>query len=218
VSTFTYFPSANEQVAGHWVRFRVARCKNGHEERVRDTSANGLPPQALAKMFRAKGWEISSNFGGKVCPKCKADRPTKQQWKAIHAKRTEVSSHDNTVIRMPTAKVADDPRQPTRDDKRVIRDALDEHYDEKAERYTKNWSDKALAAKLNKPERWVADVREEFYGPDVNEAAAFYATEVAALRKRVDEVEASAMDHLAKQMEEIKAALKKLEVNASYAA
>ena len=63
------------------------------------------------------------------------------------------------------------PRQPTRDDNRRIRDAMEQHYDEGAGYYRDSFTDEALAANLSLPRAWVTRIREDFYGAEVNEAS-----------------------------------------------
>lgn len=66
--------------------------------------------------------------------------------------------------------MAQQPREPTREDNRRILSKLDESYDEKREMYKGDWSDKRVAETLDVPRAWVADIRERVYGPDRNEA------------------------------------------------
>lgn len=77
-----------------------------------------------------------------------------------------VGELDFPSMPVPEALKADTPRTPTREDNRRIRDALDEHYDERAGAYHGSMRDKTLAGKLIVPVAWVAAVREQFFGPD----------------------------------------------------
>jgi hypothetical protein len=58
----------------------------------------------------------------------------------------------------------DAPRSPTRDERALIHDALTTGYDSVDQRYLKDGSDKALAAKLDVPRAWVTDIRVAFFG------------------------------------------------------
>lgn len=60
------------------------------------------------------------------------------------------------------------PRQPTRDEKRAIMDMLKEIYDVDAGRYKGGETDKTIAETLEGGimPGWVAQLREEFFGPD----------------------------------------------------
>jgi hypothetical protein len=72
----------------------------------------------------------------------------------------------------PEPVLADAPRPSTLSERKLIRDYLDQHYDEPNGRWYGDLNDKKAAAKLMMPLAWVADLREHTYGPDVNEAEA----------------------------------------------
>ena len=78
-----------------------------------------------------------------------------------------------------------DPRQPNRDQKRLIILALEDAYDAAAKRYRGDMTDRRLADQLGEGimPGWVSDLREDFFGPVGNE-------EIEALR--VDLAAASA--------------------------
>lgn len=148
------------------------------------------------RIFKTKGWLIGSRAGKHVCPSCRAPkRPdlTPAQRRAAYCRIEGMepaapapSEPVNPVMAEKLAPVlaamtaepeeppmaAEPPRQPSQADNRRILDALTAHYDEDAARYRKAFSDEALAKALDMPRAWIADVRERFYGPDVNEATA----------------------------------------------
>lgn len=66
--------------------------------------------------------------------------------------------------------IAESPRAPTPAENRRIMDALDEHYDSERGRYRQSFNDAAVSHKLDLPRAWVKKVREEFFGPEANEA------------------------------------------------
>jgi hypothetical protein len=59
-------------------------------------------------------------------------------------------------------------RKPTREDRRRVMDELNINYNDVG--YVASASDTSLAAKLDVPRVWVSDIRDEFFGPDQNEA------------------------------------------------
>lgn len=147
------------------------------------------------RIFKTRGWLIGSRAGKHVCPSCHAPkRPelTPAQRRAAYCKiegapraqpqldpvNPVMAEKLAPVLAAMTAEpeeppmAAEPPRHPTQADNRRILDCLIEHYDEEAQRYRKAFSDEALAQKLAVPRLWVSDVRERFYGPDVNEAMA----------------------------------------------
>jgi hypothetical protein len=62
------------------------------------------------------------------------------------------------------ASTASDIRQPTRDERSMIHDALTTDYDIVQQRYVGNGSDQVVATRLNIPRAWVRDLREMFFG------------------------------------------------------
>ena len=94
--------------------------------------------QAHAKL-QGQGWSFVK---GKLrCPSCEAKRK---------------------VVPM---KAAEAPREPTRSQKREIMDMLETAYDTDNERYTGGDTDDTVADVLKVMPGWVAQIREEFFGP-----------------------------------------------------
>lgn len=85
-----------------------------------------------------------------------------------------------------TATLVADPatRQATREQNRTISEALDANYDIERGCYRGALTDKVLAEKLKFPAAWVAAVRDQFFGPDKNEAAAVLVQDLDSLKKR----------------------------------
>lgn len=164
-------------------------CAKGAE--LVDSTQAGMPPEMVAKKFTVMGWSVGHNASRDRCPDC-SNKPK------------------TNVVPMK----AEPPRQPTREDRRRIIDALEEHYDTAHERYTANWSDKALAAKLSLPLAWVAEERDRAYGPDVNEAAEKRSLAVVALEKRLSELEEQSL----RGLDEMRAAINALKTDLSYMA
>jgi hypothetical protein len=63
---------------------------------------------------------------------------------------------------------ADAPPVPTAADRRRIYDAVEARYDLTGPCYTGNWTDAKLAEAVNVPRAWVAEVRGQFFGPDIS--------------------------------------------------
>ena len=81
-------------------------------------------------------------------------------------------------------------RSPTREQKREIMDLLQDVYDTKAERYRGLETDQSVADTIGGGvlHGWVAQLREEFFGPNGNESQEVLTKEIAAWRATADEL------------------------------
>ncbi len=57
------------------------------------------------------------------------------------------------------------PKQITREDRRLIMEWLDLNYDPDNQRYIKDWDDEKASKTLARPRAWIAQIRDEFFGP-----------------------------------------------------
>lgn len=105
--------------------------------------------------------------------------------------------------------VADAPRQPTREDRRRIREALDAHYLTDRQCYAKAHSDASLAASLKLPRAWVTDEREAAYGPEGCEADSEHIARLAKLETAAEALETRGLE-LATEAERLKGEAAKL--------
>lgn len=113
-------------------------------------------------------------------------------------------SKGESEMNVPVARPSE-PRQPTVSQRRAIRDALDESYDEDARRYRKDGSDEKLATKLNVPRAWVTEIRSMFYGEhDRNEVAEAAALLVTTFGDRIKALEEKIWKSLSEHEGEIK--------------
>ncbi len=122
-------------------------CCGGVAYFPHQTGMNRKPPIAAIQHFQNKGWVIGSNPRKDFCP--------------LHAspsKRKGQKAMADTA-----ATIADKPREMSREDRRIINDKLDEVYAKDA--YKSPWTDAAVAKDLGVPRDWVAQVREQFFGP-----------------------------------------------------
>lgn len=166
---------------GKYQRFQIATCRTcSAEGRVLDTTRSGAPPEMMKKKFRALGWDLGQALTADECPACFKARNTPNP---APAKEKPVT--------------AEAPRQPTVEHKRMIRGALFAYYIEEKGCYKKAHSDKSMAASLNVPSAWVGGVREALgFGPDANEAATAFTSEVLAIRADLKELQDTALEFL----------------------
>jgi hypothetical protein len=144
------------------------------------TGARRLPPDAIARKFRTRGWHIGHTAAKDRCPDCNGTPPPKH-----HQEETMGMHNENTVveIRAPRPGASDQaPREMTREDRRIIFAKLEEVYVDEATGYTKGWNDAAVASDLNCPRAWVETIRDENFGPQKAEQSA----EVIELRGKID--------------------------------
>lgn len=116
-----------------------------------------------------------------------------------------------TVITLPPPPVSP-PRQPTRDQKRLIVAALEDAYDTKNQRYKGNETDKGIADMLEDGimAGWVSAVREDMFGPDGNEELGDLAAEIEACKQRVD-LTLVEIGHALAETDAVRAEIKKLQ-------
>lgn len=217
------FASITRREGGAWLRFRTVTCGCGFEGRIRDATRNGMPPELTARKFAQIGWTNPKPEGG-TCPNCSAMKSDDEKKRALSPAQKRAAwcrLHDVKPATKPLPEVipmqADPPRQPTREDRRRIIDALDEHYLQDRECYSQSWSDKALSQKLNVPQAWVAEERDRVYGPDRNEARSEMTAQLAAVEKQLAGKVEEAMT-LAAAFEALQREVSKLKTQNSYAA
>lgn len=155
---------------GSYDRAFVAVCsKCDRWSIIADNSAKARPPLFFADKFRRSGWSIGQRRAADVCPRCDAGkatpRPAVAPAQSIHPEKPREANMSKPAI----APAAEPPRQPTREDKHKIRDALNACYLIDKNCYAGEGSDKALAEKLKIPRAWVTAEREDAYGPDACE-------------------------------------------------
>jgi hypothetical protein len=183
--------------AGKPVLYCVPACDDcGFETKIRVKSKRHAPPDLIAQVLRNRGWSVSP--GRQRCPNCAVKRITAP----IKPKEAAV------------AEVAP-PRTMTIDDRRKVREALYERYDEEKQSYRQSWSDRAVGAALGVPWAWVTDMRESLgFGPDRNEAS-----EIRDRRIREIETEmAQISDDFMARMSALETLVKQLKVDGAYKA
>lgn len=195
------FVHENIERAGKRHSAMSIQCRNcGAKAYFLQGGGRRLPSIAASQHFRNQGWLVGNGPRMDTCPECR-DRKRKPDLKVVE--------------KVSPAK-ADEPREMTRADRRIINDKLDEVYDENA--YVVPWTDASVARDLGVPVAWVAQVRDEFFGPagsnpefdDFMEKAAPVISDMrnlfAALHGQVEKVEAmrpriEALEKMAKRIE-----------------
>lgn len=215
-------------------RAMQARCsKCPRTETVADNAGLARPMTYFADRFRRKGWRLGQRASAHVCPQCvgglkpkPALSPAQKQAAfcriagvpraASTAKPKEAVMTKSAPGKTPAlAVVADTPRQPTREDKRAIREALDACYLTDKGVYAGCDSDAAVAKRLDVPRAWVSSEREDAYGPDAceDDGRSLFALDVIAgdLKRLTDEamVLATRFEEKCREVEALRAKLAK---------
>lgn len=149
-------------------RARVLCDECGHEETVPCAYHGPNPDEGqIIKKLSQKGWGFVK---GKIyCSVCEAKR------KVVPMKKPEP--------------VTEHPREPTRAQKREIMDMLEAVYDTDQERYKSGDTDETVSEVLGVMPGWVAQIREDFFGPDGgNEEIERLSREVATLVNKSNEM------------------------------
>lgn len=211
--------------AGRWERVQSASCGGcGKSSSIHDAGHAPKPVSMMAEKFRQKGWKIASRRTGDRCPTCvrggvSAKPPlTPTQKRAAYCRIAGVAPAASTppskkpkeadmpktepvligtAARAPTSG-AEAPRVATREDRRRIQDALDEHYLTDKACYAKSGSDRVLADLLKVPRAWVGEERERAYGPDACEADSQDLARLADLEAVAKALEAQGLELAAK--------------------
>ena len=163
------------------IQITCARCgTHGHLV----ISGSAAPPALANQTFRRRGWIVGRSRTRDRCPKCNPRLGTAKAHAAVariavdlplkpvnppeipqpipNIKGVEALPH--LVVIQPPPEV----RQPTREDRRRIVEEISASYTDIG--YVGTASDATLATKLDVPRAWVSAIRDEFFGPDQNEA------------------------------------------------
>jgi hypothetical protein len=141
------------------------------------------PTEFVGKYFQREGWVLGSTRAWDVCPSCvkksaKANKPDKTEPTNV------VPIQPQKDAPMTVTQLASPPPQPSKTDKRVIILKLEDCYLGEDKGYDAGHSDASVAKELNVPAKWVADVREELFGPALDPEAVKINGEIMALHVR----------------------------------
>lgn len=157
---------------------------------VRDQNLTLKNPGMVNKRLTDMGWVIS---GKRLrCPSCESKRKAAAKWLAPAIAIIETETKREAEM---TQNVTD-IREPTREQRRDIRAALDLNYDIKAERYIGGETDLTIAQTVGGGcmAGWVARIRDDDYGPEGgNEQIEAVAAQIEGLSKRLDDAAKNAI-------------------------
>lgn len=159
------FEETSEQYGSVWRKVAQATCREcGLKESIGISHGHTLlPPNAIEKKFRQKGWTIGANAQWDVCPLCtEYKKITKPHLTVVESNEKET---EMKLVETKPAPSEEPPRVMAREDRRIIFQKLNEVYLDEKRGYDTGWSDLKVSQDLGVPRAWVAEVRDENFGP-----------------------------------------------------
>jgi hypothetical protein len=170
-----------------------------------------MNPTAARRCFERLGWEVGKRAKDDLCPQCVArrraeqidrpkltlvpvqhtDRPKLTLVPVQHTDAEGVIHHDMELKDMSTTKAAAAPlptRTMTIDDRRIVYEAVSDHYVDPKTGYEKGWTDKRIGEDLGVPWAWVKEVRCTLFGEKegITEDVAELRKELAGTHEKLD--------------------------------
>lgn len=197
----------NSQI-GFALRATCSRC--GHDEEI-SISTKTCEQAWAQRLFGRKGWRLGNSRKNDICGDCVAKERTEklERKKAAALPKMEAIMPANvialatkTIMQKEAAPMAVEVEKPpvmSREDRRIIFAKINDVYVDENVGYDNGWSDKRVAEDLNVPRAWVAEVREEHFGP---EASNDEAREVVAEARTLADMAATLLEDGRKQRAE----------------
>jgi len=165
-------------------KISCGQCGANDEHRV--SHDKPMPFDAVAHVFRRRGWLIGSSPRHDLCPGCVLARHPRKSREPETPMQKEPTSAPPSPSEQP-------PRVMGREDRQIIFARLSDVYLGERVGYGTGWNDERVARDLNCPRKWVEDVREEFFGP----IRADQSPEIIEITGRLAAVEESASQAMA---------------------
>jgi hypothetical protein len=212
------FRLKSEMVGDRRVAVHRITCVCGHTTTVSSShGGNPLPPEAVARHFRLRGWEVSDREGSDLCATCvenrkKARRTSRLKLvddkakdaapeealdlaaQAIEAMKEPTVAEPAKELLTPEAQPAAAQREMTREDRRIIFAAINDVYLDADRGYKPGMTDARVAEAFGVPLQWVSDLRTEMFGPS---------GESVEVREMLDQIE-TLRDLAAKDLEQMR--------------
>ena len=174
-------------------RVAINCCSCNASESFAVTHGGTTVSQDIAeKNFRNRGWTLGRDRKHDLCQSCKIERRARRTGaKPEDLMAKNVPPPQPVVLLAPVAK-ADPPREPTKDERRLIFGKLDQVYLDEKRGYEKGWSDARVAGGVGVPRAWVEAIRAMNFGEEnasedarqlVEQARAFLVEAKTALDK-----------------------------------
>lgn len=173
-------PAGDDHRPHRGVRVKCGHCPTEETIAINTSKGHGGDDEVVERMvaqkFERHGWKIGKTPPQHRCPRCFS------AIKAAAKRRNEempkvVPIVNNNTLKTSTAIVSQTvevPRErpPTRDERRIIIAKMQEIYVSEAVGYRDDWSDEKVSKDMGVSQAWVAQIRDETFGPhDINEQA-----------------------------------------------
>jgi hypothetical protein len=128
-------------------------------------SFKGSPDDAVLERrvrqkFEKLGWRVAGSRNDCLCLGCVNAAAAAAERK----KELPKMSADNKVVPLPAK--APEPRPMQREEGRIIYEKIKDVYVNEKVGYSDGWTDARIAKDLGAPRAWVAEVREQWFGPE----------------------------------------------------
>jgi len=164
--TFTKISQFDRNIGRSLTGLRIVCSKCGHHEDFFRRNGPAHPVHA-AQVFINHGWVVGGGPKADRCPDCVAAMNAKPEPKAEPKQEEMPMLNPDQVkqIAMPEKKGME------RADRMLIMQKLMEVYPEPDKGYNEDWTDDKVAKDMGVPVEWIAEIREQNFGPAINAAA-----------------------------------------------
>jgi len=195
------------------VRISCGYCKNREEQQFNTVKTGAghdddVIERLVMRKFEKTGWKIGKTATQHRCPSCFSNIKQSAVRKSQMTKPT-LTPVATTPVTHQVTPITQEVRLMTRDERRIIFEKINEVYVGEKVGYSDNWTDEKVALDLGVARKWVTDIREDMFGPDINEAQARLTTEAKELIEEIKKTR-EVMDVLVKHAERIQEQLSNL--------
>lgn len=147
-----------------------------------------IPPEGAIRYFRNHGWTVGNKPKHDMCPSCSSKKPERKpptlalvptepvidaegiihhDMELIDMQKVHTMGQGKTVATLAEARALP-PKAMGIDDRRIVYEAIGDHYVDPKTGYEKGWDDRRISDHLGVPRAWVTEVREALFGPEQN--------------------------------------------------
>jgi hypothetical protein len=155
------------------VRVRCGYCPTELAVPINISRGYGADDDQVERMaivkFEQRGWKIGKTASQHRCPKCFIAIKSANKRRGEEAMSNKVVPMTSTALSSQTVELPRGERPMSRDERRLITEKMLEVYLNETVGYKEDWSDEKVSADMGVPRIWVAQVRDETFGPELNE-------------------------------------------------